>query len=89
MGKSKAEIQRAYRERKKLREGEDYFRKERARVTGYYVPIADQSKKKANERRKKVKEAVRKHRENKYLARKESTLYERFRKKYTQEKSCV
>lgn len=45
MGKSKAEIQRAYRERKKLREGEDYFRKERARVTGYYVPIADQSKK--------------------------------------------
>lgn len=30
MGKSKAEIQRAYRERKKLREGEDYFRKERA-----------------------------------------------------------
>lgn len=67
MGKSKAEIQRAYRERKKLREGEDYFRKERARVKGYYVPIAEQSKKKANDRRKKVREAVRKHRENKKL----------------------
>lgn len=67
MGKSKAEIQRAYRERKKLQEGEDYFRKERARVKGYYVPIAEQSKKKANDRRKKVREAVRKHRENKKL----------------------
>lgn len=67
MGKSKAEIQRAYRERKKLREGEDYFRKERARVKGYYVPIAERSKKKANERQKKVREAVRKHRENKKL----------------------
>lgn len=67
MGKSKAEIQRAYRERKKLREGEDYFRKEKARVKGYYVPIAERSKKKAKERQKKVREAVRKHRENKKL----------------------
>lgn len=63
MGKSKAEIQREYRERKKLQEGEGYLKRERARVKGYYVPIAEQSKKKANERRKKVREAVRKHRE--------------------------
>jgi hypothetical protein len=62
MGKSKAEIQREYRERKKLQEGENYLKRERARVKGYYVPIAERPKKKANEIRKKVREAVRKHR---------------------------
>ncbi|VDI23174.1 Hypothetical predicted protein [Mytilus galloprovincialis] len=54
MGKSKAEIQKAYRERKKQKEGEAYLKKERERVKGYYVPIEEKPQRKANERRKKV-----------------------------------
>ncbi|CAG2198148.1 unnamed protein product [Mytilus edulis] len=56
MGKSKAEIQKAYRERKKQKEGEAYLKKERERVKGYYVPIEEKPQRKANERRKKVRE---------------------------------
>ncbi|XP_071164971.1 uncharacterized protein [Mytilus edulis] len=62
MGKSKAEIQKAYRERKKQKEGEAYLKKERERVKGYYVPIEEKPQRKANERRKKVREWVRQHR---------------------------
>jgi len=67
MGKSKAEIQRQYRERKKLREGEAYLKRERERVKGYYVPIAEMPKKKAKQRRKKIREYVGRHRMEKKL----------------------
>lgn len=58
MAKTKAEIQRDYRERKKLCEGGNYLANERERVKGYYVPIETQTKKKADERRKKVRKWV-------------------------------
>lgn len=63
MAKTKAEIQKAYRERKKQREGENYLAKERARVKGYYVPIEDRPTRQANNRRQKVRAWVEKHRE--------------------------
>ena len=47
MAKSKAEIQKAYRERKKLREGEAYLKKERERIKAYYVPIDEKPQRKA------------------------------------------
>ena len=62
MAKSKAEIQKAYRERKKLREGEAYLKKERERIKAYYVPIDKKLQRKAEERRQKVHEWVRQHR---------------------------
>lgn len=58
MAKTKAEIKRAYRERKKLCERGNYLAKERERVKGYYVPNETQTKKKADERRKKVRKWV-------------------------------
>lgn len=48
MAKSKAEIQKAYRERKKLREGEAYLKKERERIKAYYVPIDEEPQRKAS-----------------------------------------
>jgi hypothetical protein len=54
MGKSKAEIQKAYRERKKMQEGEAYLKKEREIFKTYHVPIDE----KAEERRQKVREWV-------------------------------
>lgn len=65
MGKTQAEIQRAYRERKKLKEGTKYLDRESKRVLGYYKPVTDLSKKKANERRQRIRENVRKHRQKK------------------------
>ena len=41
MGKSRAEIQKAYRERRALREGHAYRKKEVERVKKYYVPTSD------------------------------------------------
>ena len=52
MGKLKADIQKAYRNRKKPQEGEAYLKK-RKRVKGYYVPIEERSQRKAYERLKK------------------------------------
>ena len=54
MAKSKAEIQKAYIERKKLWEGEAYLKKERERIKAYYVPIDEKPQRKAEERRQKV-----------------------------------
>ena len=62
MAKSKAEIQKAYIERKKLREGKAYFKKERERIKAYYVPIDETPQRKAEERHQKVREWVRQHR---------------------------
>lgn len=44
MGKSKAEIQREYRKRKKLREGEYYFRKEGFMLKATIYPCQSNSK---------------------------------------------
>ena len=38
---SRAQIQRAYRERKKAKEGENYLRKERTRRMKYNLPAAE------------------------------------------------
>lgn len=46
MGKTRAEIQRKYRERKKAKLGEDYHKAERERVRKYYLPAAALSNKK-------------------------------------------
>ena len=43
MAKSRAEIQKAYQERKTLKEEERYYQKERIRQMTYYVPGAELS----------------------------------------------
>lgn len=60
---SRAEIQRAYRERKKAKEGENYLRKERTRRMKYYVPAAELSTKERKRRNKQNAERVKRHRE--------------------------
>lgn len=55
MAKSRSQIQREYRERKKLKEGKAYLKKESSRVLKYYVPaekLSDKERKKRNERAK-------------------------------------
>ena len=59
--KSRAEIQRAYRERKKLNEGEAYSKEESARVM-YYTPAANLSRAEHRKRRAKNSEAVKRYR---------------------------
>jgi hypothetical protein len=44
MGKSRAEIQKAYREKKKQKEGESYLTKERQRRMIYYTPSSELSR---------------------------------------------
>ena len=67
MGKTPAEIQNAYRERKKLKEGSKYLERESKRVLAYCKTIADVSKKEATESRKNTREYVQKHREKKKI----------------------
>lgn len=55
MGKSRADIQKAYRERKKQALGQDFLKAERERVRQYYVPASLLSKKKRAERNQKNK----------------------------------
>ncbi|KAH3768922.1 hypothetical protein DPMN_170140 [Dreissena polymorpha] len=43
MAKSRAEIQRAYRERQKQKNNDEYLRRERDRKNGSYVPTAELS----------------------------------------------
>ena len=62
MPKSRAEIQKAYRERKKATEGQNYLKKETIRVKGYYKPTSEIPTHKLNERREKIKECMRKKR---------------------------
>ena len=47
MGTMQAEIQKAYRERKKLKEGSKYLEKETQSVKAYYVPTAKLKRKDA------------------------------------------
>jgi len=65
MPMTKAEKQRAYRERKKKNEGGAYIEKERKRIRGYYVPIEERSKKEQEKRRNKVRRHVKQHRQKK------------------------
>ena len=44
MGKSRAEIQKGYRGRKKQKEGESYLAKERQRRMTYYTPSSELSR---------------------------------------------
>ena len=54
MLKSRAAIQKAYRERKKTTEGENYLKKETKRVKTYYRPTTDIATHKLNKRREKI-----------------------------------
>ena len=60
MAKSKAEIQKAYRERKKLAEGERYLEKERQRRRRYYVPRSQMNETQLKEVRRRNNEDVKK-----------------------------
>ena len=62
MPKSRAAIQKVYRERKKATEGENYLKKETKRVKTYYRPTTDIATHKLNKRREKIKECMRKKR---------------------------
>ena len=55
---SKAERQRQYRERKKLKEGGNYLEKERERKRKYYVPAKDLPEPELLRRRSEVVERV-------------------------------
>lgn len=59
---SRAEIQKAYIERKKAKEGESYLR-ERTRRMKYYVPSAELSTNERKRRNKQNAERVKKHRD--------------------------
>lgn len=63
---SRAEIQKAYIERKKAKEGESYLR-ERTRRMKYYVPSAELSTNERKRRNKQNAERVKKHREKRKL----------------------
>lgn len=55
MAKSRSQIQKEYRERKKLKEGKSYLKKESTRVLKYYVPaneLENKDRKRRNERAK-------------------------------------
>ena len=62
MGKTRAEVQKAYRERKKAKEGSDYLRKETERVKGYYKPTTELESRKLNKRREKIRNCMRRKR---------------------------
>lgn len=62
---SRAEIQKRYRERKKVKEGEQFLAKERARQKKYFVPIASLSRRDKEKRRQSVRERVQKYRKKK------------------------
>ena len=62
MPKSRAEIQKAYMERKKATEGKNYLKKETKRVKTYYRPTTVTANHKQNKRREKIKECMRKKR---------------------------
>ncbi|CAC5416240.1 unnamed protein product [Mytilus coruscus] len=55
MAKSRSQIQKEYRERKKLKEGKSYLKKESARVIKYYVPAAELPTKERKKRNARAK----------------------------------
>ena len=71
MVKSRAEIQRDYRERKKRIEGESYKKRERERRQKYYVKTSELSTPELKKRREQTLNRVKKHyakkKENQHL----------------------
>ena len=65
MAKSRADIQRAYRERKKKELGQKYFDKETKRIKEYYIPTKELSKKDRDARNLTKKEGMRRSRDKK------------------------
>jgi hypothetical protein len=65
MGKSRAEIQKAYREKKKQKEGESYLAKERQRRMTYYTPSSELSRTERVKRNEKNSEYLRTWRQKK------------------------
>lgn len=64
MTKTRAEIQKAYRERQKATKGAEYMKKEARRVQKYYIPTDQLLKNKLMKYRNKIKNAMRKNRES-------------------------
>ncbi|KAH3863062.1 hypothetical protein DPMN_026039 [Dreissena polymorpha] len=60
MGKSKAEIQRAYRQSLKEKNNEEYLRRERERVRRNYVPTSELSQRDKKRRNKQNRAKLRK-----------------------------
>ncbi len=63
MAKSRAEIQKQYRERKKAKEGEIYLRREAVRVGKYYRPSSSLTRRAREERNEQARIRNRRHRE--------------------------
>lgn len=63
MPKSRGEIQKAYRERKKAKEGSKYLKKETERVKRYYKPTTEITPAKLKIRRQRVRDCMRKMRQ--------------------------
>lgn len=59
---SNAEKQKRYRARKRAREGENYLKNEVQRVKKYYVPTSELSTRSLSNRRRRIRECMRKHR---------------------------
>ena len=62
MAKSRKQIKKEYRERKKKSMGQEYFKKERERTKKYYVATAELSATDKKKRRERVREQVKKFR---------------------------
>ena len=65
MGKSRADIQKAYQEKKKQKEGESYLAKERQRRMTYYTPSSELSRTERVKRNEKNSEYLRTWRQKK------------------------
>lgn len=74
MGKTRAEIQRAYRERKKLKEGDEYRKNESIRVMKYYIPSQELNRVERTKRNVKAAERNRRHRQKVKREREDQTI---------------
>lgn len=74
MTKTRAEIQKAYRERKKAKEGEDYLRKERERRMKYYIPSSELSNAARKKRNEANRLALKRYRMRRSLERQQANL---------------
>ena len=74
MAKSRADVQRAYREGKKKELGQEYFDKEKKRVKEYYIPTKELSRKDRDARNLMKKEGMRRSRDKKKKEKGESLV---------------
>ena len=77
MGKTRGEIQKAYRQRKKAKEGAAYLKKECDRVKTYYKPTTEIGPVKLRSRRERVRNCMRKKRMQSRQAHREIAQVER------------